>query len=480
MKDLQTHVALSDMRGNNISHAELDNCLNSFSDKLKECGVQHQTRVAILLDKSIEAVVSILTVRKLGAVYIPIDVHSPRNRICKIIDDCSPDIIIHNGEFNEYSGEKFIIPSPDALTLSVVIHRSTSDPSRSNVTVKETLAYILYTSGSTGAPKGVCVSERAAYAFINWCINTFSIDSSEQIASIAPFHFDLSVCDIYASYLSKATLHLFKPNEVNNVRLMRDELHKRAISFIYSTPSFLSALINYGKIDQLDWSSMSKVLFAGEVFHTKPLHTLMQTMTRASFYNLYGPTETNVCTFHKIEKEESRVIPYPIGNPCAGHQFEITPEGELLIGGPNVAQGYLNQTALTAERFFFKNNLQWFRTGDIVKQEDGSLVYCGRIDKMIKRKGYRIEPGEIESAALLIKSITAAACFSKANEDNEIRIFLLCEGSYEFDQIQLKSDLLNYIPDYMLPDVIKLNSSIPLTSTGKTDYTKLIAEAEYF
>jgi amino acid adenylation domain-containing protein len=475
--DISRKTALINSAGERLTFGEHNSNVSEVINVLRSMNVQSGSKVAVLLRKSFEAVAVIQALRKEKITYIPLDRESPYERISKIIGDCNPDYIIHDGHFEQ------LLTSEDCnLKLpfgeSVILTASNKNKVRFNT--NDNTAYILYTSGSTGSPKGVAVSEAAAEAFVNWCISTFNIHSDDVVASISPFHFDLSVCDLFASRKTGATLLLLNKDTVSNPRMAVQCLNEHKATIVYATPSFFTALMNYGKAEKYHWSEMRTILFAGEVFHPKILHALMRTMNGAMFYNLYGPTETNVCTFHKIELDENRIVPYPIGKPCEGHQYEITSEGELLIGGLHVADGYHNQSELTAERFFYKNNLRWFRTGDLVRRENDVLVYSGRIDRMIKRKGYRIEPGEIESAALQINKVTAAACFAKHDTSGEIKIVLVCEGAYSSDQIRFRSELLNFIPDYMLPDLIVINSTIPLTSTGKTDYAKLISSAQYF
>lgn len=470
-------IALINTQGDHLTFGELELNISAIIGELRRINAKSDCTVAVILAKSFEAVTVIYALHEERITYVPIDCDSPYERISKILLDCNPDYIIHDGRLKELG---YGTDSSFRLTFggSIVISK-TGKEARHSSTVSS-IAYILYTSGSTGIPKGVMVPSSAADAFVNWCISTFAIHADDIIASISPFHFDLSVCDLFASRKTGATMLLLNKETVSNPRLAAQYLSENKVTFIYATPSFFTSLINYGKTEKYEWSTMKNILFAGEVFHPKALHALMSTMNCASFYNLYGPTETNVCTYHKITIDSNRSAPYPIGKPCDGHQYEISAEGELLIGGPHVAEGYLNQKERTAERFFSKNNLRWFRTGDLVKMENEELIYCGRIDQMIKRRGYRIEPGEIEHAALQISNVTSTACFPKTDADNEIKIILVCEGSIDSDQTEFRSYLLKYIPDYMLPDIIVLNSVIPLTSTGKTDYNKLSAQTRYF
>lgn len=440
-------------------------------------------RVAILLDKSFASAIVIYTCVDISAAYIPIDTHLPDSRIEQIVADCAPHVIVHCDPqlFPGNESHPCSIPGLEGTFVTILLtpnyHAVETEQASPNF-FQEHISHILYTSGSTGIPKGVVVSFEATSAFVKWASKTFMIHETDHIASIAPFHFDLSVLDLFVARYKRATLHLFSSPQVQNPRLMSEELAKRKINTIYATPTFYIALLEFGKIEKQDWSILRTILFAGEVFPVKSLHQLMSTWSQAMFFNLYGPTETNVCTFTDIQRDENRITPYAIGKPCIGHEFEITSEGELVIGGPHVAKEYLNRPELTAQRFFTTGKTRWFRTGDKVEVDhSGNLVYKGRLDRMVKRRGYRIEPGEIEAALHQLSGITGAAIVPCSGNDTVLLIAIVTsDGSRIFDIVQLKSDLIQIIPDYMLPDSVITVKEFPKTSSGKIDYVKLQEE----
>lgn len=473
--EFSDRTALVDAGGNSYSYEELNKQVSAFTELLRNRGVSADSRIAVLQHKTSECVISILTSRTIGATYIPIDPGSPPSRIRAIIEDCDPDVLICDPDLfpSEIPCQLEICKSIPGLENTAVTFLASDHPKN------EETAYILYTSGSTGAPKGVCVSRSAANAFIQWGISTFDVKAGDQVSSIAPFHFDLSVFDLFVTLSQGATLHLFRAEEIQNVRVMAEQLAARKINVVYSTPTFFSALLLYGKAEKYDWSSLKTILFAGEVFPVKTLHQLMSLWNHARFYNLYGPTETNVCLFSGIIKNESRTIPYPIGLPCDRHEIEITEQGELLVGGPHVADGYLNQPELTATRFFSRGNTRWFRTGDRVERDpDGRLIYKGRLDRMVKRRGYRIEPGEIEAALALHPVVIATAVVPVNLSDGTVNLVAAIStmNGKTIDLIEVKSFLMQSIPDYMLPDAIKVVDSFPKTSSGKVDYVELQKE----
>lgn len=473
-------MALIDCTGKQFSYDDLHAAIRSLTGLFRTLHLGSGSKIVLHLEKSFASVASIHAAQDIGAAYIPIDPSAPEPRVRQIMTDAQAHVVIHDRPdlFPGTTSDKCSIPGMENVHITTLLKPNYDATDAVANYFPKRMAYVLYTSGSTGAPKGVCVSSEAANAFASWCVETFGITHRDHIASIAPFHFDLSVCDLFASRDVKATVHLFRDEQVQNVRQMGKELSERKITFIYATPTFYSALVQYGKIEKYDWSALRVVLFAGEVFPVKQLHALMSVWSEAEFYNLYGPTETNVCTYTEIVKDEGRTEPYPIGLPCSEHELEITSDGELLVGGAHVAEGYLNQPELTAEKFFSRNGVRWFRTGDrVVLDEHHQLVFRGRMDRMVKRRGYRIEPGEIEAALYRVNGITDAAVVT-AHRGDEVQLVavITSDGSRAHEIIELKKELLLLLPDYMLPDAVVTVNAFPKTSSGKTDYVKLQQE----
>lgn len=471
-------TAIIESDGNGISYTALDARVKQFAEFITRSGLKQGARVAVLQHKSIENVVVLLAISSCGATYIPIDPEMSAHRIQYLLRDADPDMLIADPKL--FPSE---IPCQfEICALVPGMNNTAITLFNSGATEENPPAYILYTSGSTGTPKGVCVSHPAAQHFVYWSMNTFGLQPGDRVASIAPFHFDLSVFDLYASLFAGCTLHLFTMQDVKNVRLMAQELSRQQISVVYATPSFFTALLLHGKPGKHSWSSLRCVLFAGELFPVQHLHALMDMWNHATFYNLYGPTETNVCTWTPIHRDNARTSPYPIGLPCADHQCEISPEGELFIGGPHVANEYLNQPELTQKRFFLREGTRWFKTGDLVETDSsGMLLYKGRIDRMIKRRGYRVEPAEIEKALLLHPDVQSCVVSGITGRDElpVIVAFIVCVKDHVPSIMTVKEFLLQYLPDYMLPDAVFPVSEVPLTSGGKVDYlalTKMFAE----
>jgi acyl-coenzyme A synthetase/AMP-(fatty) acid ligase len=262
-----------------------------------------------------------------------------------------------------------------------------------------------------------------------------------------------------------------------------------AVSICYATPTILKLLLVHGHLHKADHRALRLVLFAGEVFPIKPLAQLMTHWSSAVFYNLYGPTETNVVTFFSVpgQIEPERTEPFPIGMPCdhtlcailVHNQIrEITPglAGELLVSGPSVTAGYLGDEDKTRRAFLMDNGTAYYRTGDIVNvNQEGELQFQQRIDRMVKRRGYRIELDEIETALNRLESVLdVAVCCRLQGDDLVIDAFLVQDPVRETTTpSQLKRHCLNYMPSYFLPDRYIFIVELPRTSSGKIDYGQL-------
>jgi len=349
------------------------------------------------------------------------------------------------------------------------------------------LAYILYTSGSTGMPKGVMLTHENAVSFVEWCSSVFGPTHEDRFSSHAPFHFDLSVFDIYVAIKHGAALYLIGEELGKNPRDLARFIATHRLTIWYSTPSILTMLVQFGNLAAHDTSSLRIVLFAGEVFPVKHLRGLKQLWPGPTYYNLYGPTETNVCTFARIPEviPGDRETPYPIGVPCAhcdalvlDDQLRDMPAGEeglLFISGPSLFRGYWNRPVENDAAFFERDGRRWYNTGDVVRWVEGEgFLYVGRKDRMVKRRGYRIELGEIERALYTHPMIREAAVVSVPDADAGTRIvaFLSCRGAAP-SIVELKTFCAKALPSYMSPDRFIVQETLPKTSTDKVDYQTL-------
>jgi acyl-coenzyme A synthetase/AMP-(fatty) acid ligase len=256
----------------------------------------------------------------------------------------------------------------------------------------------------------------------------------------------------------------------------------------YSAPSILALLAQRGRLEEHDYGALRSVLFAGEVFPVVQLRALQRLWPEPRYYNLYGPTETNVCTYYEIPGRvpEERVDPYPIGKTCSHLEAVVVdasgtpvgshPEGELCIAGPAVMRGYWNDPVQTAERFLSWAGQSWYKTGDIVSLDgEGDYKYLGRRDRMVKKRGYRVELGEIEACLSRHPQVAEVAVVALPHDELGLCVVahLGTEAGRRISTVQLKQFCSEHLPVYMVPDQFAFHPNLPKTSTGKMDYQAL-------
>jgi amino acid adenylation domain-containing protein len=499
-------TAVEESEGGSISYYELSRLSDRVRDRLANVGVKPGDRVGICLKKSADAVASFFGIMKAGAAYVPVDPTAPASRNAFIFSNCEVRVVIVESrlagrlreEFKQVGFEPELIVV-DGVGAGVPLKRvldqldiaNPATPMPSVPPDSSRLAYILYTSGSTGQPKGVMLSHGNAACFIDWCSDVFQPSEHDRFSSHAPFHFDLSILDIYVSLKHGATLVLVEEQLGKEPIRLAPWIAQKKITIWYSAPSILSLLAQFGKLDQHDYSSLRLVHFAGEVFPIKYLKLLKSLWPHPRYFNLYGPTETNVCTFYEVPKtiSESEVEPVPIGRACAycrplvvdeaGTEVSRGAEGELCIAGPSVLAGYWDLPENTAKAFLSRRDDRWYRTGDIVAElPDGNYKFLGRRDRMIKKRGYRIELGEIEAALYRHPEIKEAAVLAFPNDDGlPIKAFTSTRNGAKLSTIELKKFCSENLPLYMVPDLFCCLDSLPKTSTDKIDYQKLKSQA---
>jgi amino acid adenylation domain-containing protein len=355
------------------------------------------------------------------------------------------------------------------------------------------LAYILFTSGSTGNPKGVMLSHLNSLTFVNSAYDFFQIEKDDRFSNVCPLHFDMSVFDLFVAFKAGATVVIIPETTAIFPVKLAEVIAKNRISIWNSVPSALSLLATYKNLDNHDLSSLRMIFFAGEQFPIKYLRRLREAIPGARFCNMYGQTEANSSTYHWVDQIPLDVkASLPMGRPLPNFEVfaldedgnkVIKPgqEGELYVRASTVALGYWGETEKT-EKAFVKNPLtpeldeRVYKTGDLVHLDgDGNFVFLGRKDHMIKSRGYRIEIGEIETVLCNHPEITNAVVIPIPDEliGNRISVIIV-----PFSQGKIrKDDVLRYcsqlLPKYMIPEIIEFRESLPTTSSGKVDRKKL-------
>ena len=494
--------------GTALTYRELTERSNQLAHLLRERGVTRGDRVGIFFPKAVESVISMFGALKAGAVYVPIDPHAPLKRAAYIARNCGIKTLITTAalardlEPNLLGPEGFFVILDDvpAGTLAGEFEPWTSlsafpasDPPECE-TIETDLAYILYTSGSTGEPKGVMLTHRNALAFVDWCADTFQIRPQDRLSNHAPLHFDLSVFDIYNSIRAGATVYLI-PDDVSVFPASLSAfIEAHEITVWYSVPSALVYLLLRGNLGAHNLQRLRLVLFAGEPFPIKYLRQIAALLPHAELYNLYGPTETNVCTYYRVNRSELATLErLPIGKACAntevfgvndnGVPIRAGDTGELYVRGPSLTIGYWGDPEKTAKvlvpnRFRSDRQEYIYRTGDLVLlREDGNFDFLGRNDHMIKSRGYRIELGEIEATLYAHAAVREAAVIAIPDPEisNRIKAFLVPHRSGSVTKAEIQQHCAERIPKYMIPQIIEFCESLPKTSTGKVDRKRLAA-----
>jgi amino acid adenylation domain-containing protein len=497
------HAAVQ-ARGHSLTYGELLARSSQLAHLLRDRGVGRGDRVGLFFPKAVESVVAMLGVLKAGAVYVPLDPHAPARRVAAIVEDCGLRALVTTSERLQSLGpgpvECAVLvrgePQGEAEVPWAALDAFPTAPPP-EVGVEGDLAYILYTSGSTGQPKGVMLTHRNALTFVDWCAATFDIRPHDRLSNHAPLHFDLSVFDVYNALGAGATVSMIHEEVAVFPQRLAALIESQGLTVWYSVPSALVYLLLHGDLGTRDLDRLRLVLFAGEVFPMKYLRHLADLLPRAVLYNLFGPTETNVCTYHRVDRwrlaGQERL---PIGRACAntetlaldadGRAVGVGETGELFVRGPSVTPGYWgdpDQTrrALVPDPRRPQLGERLYRTGDLVTvDEHGEYLFLGRRDSQVKSRGYRIELGDVEAALHAHPAVVEAAVLAMPDPElgSRLRAFVVLAAGPTLTPAALQAHCARLVPRYMVPETIELRPHLPKTSTGKTDRTRLAADLE--
>jgi len=441
-----------------ITYAELIKNIQALSALF-----QPEQRIAIFMDRGIDAATTLLAILYAGGCYIPLDTKNPPARLQYIIDDAQPHALIGHGA------------RPDWLAASkdwIDFDRLPAELGQFIQPENESLAAILYTSGSTGHPKGVALSYRALSNFSRWAADTFALSSSDHIASLAPFYFDLSIFDLFSSLQCGAQI-CFVPQMLSlSPSRLSQWLSDQSITVFYTVPSILSFLALKGNLTQTPLPNLRCLLFAGEVFPSPMLKKLTGLLPATRFYNLYGPTETNVCCYWPVDRKRlNNDQAIPIGRAAANATLKINPENqELQVKSDNNFSGYWQQGKLQPVSL----HEDFYPTGDKVSiNEYGEYCYHGRLDRMLKCSGYRVEPAEIEAAFCQHPAVMQCAVVGIADNAAGHRPAAALVLSQETPLTEIMQPLRQQLPAYMQPCQVKVLKQLPRLSNGKIDYLSI-------
>jgi len=505
------------MQDTRLTYADVEDASNRLSRALVQAGCRKGDRICLLVPKSVDAIVAIHAILKAGCISVPMDVRSPAIRLAKMTEACSPRLILASAATADLLGTLrsqsrqaqrarfgFLDSDPsgamrsEAAFQSEDIARESSESHDLGVEDSEP-AYILFTSGSTGVPKGVVVTHANIIGFVDWALHHFELAPSDRISQHPPLHFDLSIFDIFAACAAGAELHLVPPMMNVQADKLAKLIRDSELTQWFSVPSVLSYLAKFDVVSQGDFPKLKRVLWCGEVLPTPTLIHFMRRLPHAQFTNLYGPTEATIASsYYTVPNcpEDPRAA-VPIGRPCDGEELLVLDgelekaapgeTGDLYIGGVGLSPGYWRDRQATEASFLDSPSVlarygRIYKTGDLARVGDDGLIYFhGRSDSQIKSRGYRIELGEIELA--LESTGKLSTCAVVAIDAGGFEGKKICcayepkNGTPVTAQI-LRNALAKKLPSYMVPTLWKEYAAMPKNANGKVDRQRLRQDAK--
>ena len=485
-----------------MTFSELEEYSNQLARYLKGKGIIRGDRVAFMFMKiaAVDAIASLLAILKADAIYVPIHHSTPPERVAKIWNDAKPKLLICKSysakTLRNYAGPGFQFIETDIIKKNGEINKYSPKPigyeNRSDGNRSEDTAYIMYTSGSTGGPKGVEITHGNIINATDWAVKEFGINENDRMSQHPPFSFDLSTFDLYCAFKSGATLFPVEESLSLFPAELLEFIEDRKLTIWNSVPSVLVYLWNSGLVKPGRLTSLKKIFFNGEAFPTKFLIDWMKTFPDKEFINMYGPTETTVqCSFYRIPKAPTDLSRFvPIGKAQKGVEIfavrednsiaQVNEVGELLVGGLGVGKGYWDDEERTQAAFIeFPGKGRVYRTGDLARLlPDGNYEFIGRKDNQVKVHGNRIELGDVDVTMYSLPYVNeAAAIVVPETETGSNMLIAFVDLKSPQPETLIKSDLGKLLPPYMIPVKI-IERKLPKTSTGKIDRPKLKAEYE--
>ncbi|MEU8877944.1 amino acid adenylation domain-containing protein [Streptomyces javensis] len=477
-------TALIASDGTGISYRELETRANRLAHRLLAAGAGPEARVAVLQQRSVELVVSLLAVVKAGAAYVPLDSRAPQARWEQVMERTEPSVLLLDRAQ----------PEPEfahRATTVVVDDDFTGLPDQPPAVAvhPERLAYVMFTSGSTGRPKGVAVTHRDLLAFaLDGC---FEADAHRRVLLHAPHAFDAANYELWVPLLTGGTVVIAPPQDMD-VRTLRRMIAEHGITGLHLTAG-LFRVVAENDLDCL--TGVRELLAGGDVVPGTAVRALLERFPGMVFKDTYGPTETtSFATFHRVTSADRVPDVVPIGAPLDntrahvldGQLRRVPPGvvGELYLAGEGLARGYWRAPALSAERFvadpYGPAGSRMYRVGDLARWTgDGVLEFAGRADDQVKIRGFRIEPGEVEAAVARRPGVASAAVVVREDRPGDKRLvaYAVPAPGHRLDTSALRDELAEALPDYMVPSAVLALDTLPLTPNGKLD-RKALPEPE--
>lgn len=480
-----------------VSYRELDRLAGQVAGRLGALGIRRGDRVGLCLRRSADAIALLLGTLRAGAAYVPVDPAAPARRNAEILGDCGVRLtVIEDRLAAAYRGALGSLDRPaepieviDEVGAGRAVARWTrgdaGDPPAPSMSPRDT-AVILYTSGSTGRPKGWPMPREALSVHAAWARDYLGVSRADVFANHAQFNFGMSLFDVFASLGAGARLVLV-PDEIRLLAGRIVELWSRErVTIWFSAPAILALVAETPGLEDHDLAALRVVAFAGERFPAPRLERLRSRLVGPRFFNFYGATELNVAAAHELPRDRRYDEPPPIGNPCPHYEVRVVAEdgsllprggpGELQLRGPGLAQGYLAGDGTGAPPFAAATDGggPWYRSGDLVAvAEGGGLLFAGRLGRMVKLRGYRVEPGEIEVRLAGHPAIREAAVVAVEGPGG-LRLVAHVVGE-RMPVVPLKLYCAETLPTYMVPERFVFHERLPRNPRGKVDFDALRA-----
>ncbi len=465
-----------------LTYRELNQSANQLAQLLRQKGVNRDSIVGLMIERSLEMEIGILAILKAGGAYLPISPDYPEDRIKYMLEDSEAKVLLAQNRFMDKVDFECRINLED---ISIYQGINTNP---GYVSTPRDLAYVIYTSGSTGKPKGVMIEHYSVINRINWMQKKYPLDSTDVILQKTNFTFDVSVWELFWWFFAGARVCFLISGGEKDPEAITYAIEKNKVTTMHFVPSMLSVFLDYidGTIEQKRLASLRQVFASGEALNLHQVedfnHKLWST-NDTKLVNLYGPTEATVdVSYFDCSKGVSLKV-VPIGKPIDNIELYVVNKdnnlmpigvtGELCIAGIGLARGYLNRSELTAERFVnnpFKSGTRMYRTGDLARWlPDGNIEYLGRIDNQVKIRGYRVELGEIENKLLSHEAVKETVVVAKTDNSENKYLCAYVIAERELSISELRNHLSKEIPDYMIPSYFIQLEKLPLTPNGKID-----------
>jgi D-alanine--poly(phosphoribitol) ligase subunit 1 len=481
-----------DYLGTTNTYGELKSYSDSLASYILTQGIKADAPIMVYGAQTFKMIATFLGIVKSGHAYVPIDRHSPAERLTMIHEIAEPGMCIAVEDLPVALGD---LPVLEGQDLTDVFEAGKNITPNSFVLGDENF-YIIFTSGTTGKPKGVQISHDNLLSFVNWEVKDFDLPERPVTLSQAPYSFDLSVMDLYPTLVLGGTLKALPKQVTDDFKQLFEILPTLGLNAWVSTPSFMDVCLLQPTFDADHLPALTRFLFCGEELTHATAQSLKKRFPKAKIFNTYGPTEATVAVT-AVETTDAVLEKYdrlPIGHLKADTLGFILDdnqdianagaEGELVLSGPSVSKGYLNNAAKTDEVFFEYKGQQAYKTGDLaVIDENGLIYYRGRTDFQIKLHGYRIELEEVNhylNNNPLLQAGVAVPKYGKDNKVAQLVAYVVPEANDFESQIKLtvaiKDSLKDNMMEYMVPNRFVFVESLPQTANGKVDIKGIIAE----